>query len=135
MERELIATSPEPPEPVEPEDTTQTDENSQPGRLHPEQDLPHIFKVGDVQLISTHTKNTFYNLTERFLFIFYIHLQSIQNCLGKLDPHMELHHFKQWYLHLDKSIPPGQLLDEDLLFLVDRMIQVLGKIVKVFFFF
>lgn len=48
MERELIATSPEPPEPVEPEDTTQTDENSQPGRLHPEQDLPHIFKVGDV---------------------------------------------------------------------------------------
>lgn len=48
MERELIATSPEPPEPVEPEDTTQTDENSQPGRLHPEQDLPYIFKVGDV---------------------------------------------------------------------------------------
>ncbi|XP_008308048.2 protein NLRC3-like [Cynoglossus semilaevis] len=95
MERELIATSPEPPEPVELEDTTQTDENSQPGRLHPEQDLPHIFK-------------------------------SIQNCLGKLDPHMELHHFKQWYLHLDKSIPPEQLLDEDLLFLVDRMIQVLG---------
>ncbi|XP_034404148.1 NACHT, LRR and PYD domains-containing protein 3 [Cyclopterus lumpus] len=40
----LITNSPEPPEPVEPEDTTQTDENSQPGRLHPEQDLPHIFK-------------------------------------------------------------------------------------------
>lgn len=48
---------------------------------------------------------------------------------------MELHHFKQWYLHLDKSIPLEQLLDEDLLFLVDRMIQVLGKIVKFFFFF
>ncbi|XP_054453130.1 protein NLRC3 [Anoplopoma fimbria] len=40
----LITNSPEPPEPVEPEDTMQTDENSQPGRLHPEQDLPHIFK-------------------------------------------------------------------------------------------
>ncbi|XP_068565570.1 protein NLRC3 [Cebidichthys violaceus] len=39
----LIANSPEPPEPVEPEDTMQ-DENGQPGRLHPEQDLPHIFK-------------------------------------------------------------------------------------------
>ncbi|XP_031716376.1 protein NLRC3 [Anarrhichthys ocellatus] len=39
----LIANSPEPPEPVEPEDEMQ-DENGQPGRLHPEQDLPHIFK-------------------------------------------------------------------------------------------
>ncbi|XP_067363037.1 NLR family CARD domain-containing protein 3 isoform X2 [Channa argus] len=40
----LITNSPEPPEPLEPEDTMQIDENSQPGRLHPEQDLPHIFK-------------------------------------------------------------------------------------------
>ncbi|XP_068442028.1 NACHT, LRR and PYD domains-containing protein 6 [Clinocottus analis] len=40
----LMTHSPEPPEPVEPEDTTQPDENSQPGRLHPEQALPHIFK-------------------------------------------------------------------------------------------
>lgn len=40
----LIADSPEPPEPVELDDAMQTDENSQPGRLHPEQDLPHIFK-------------------------------------------------------------------------------------------
>ncbi|XP_033487731.2 NLR family CARD domain-containing protein 3 [Epinephelus lanceolatus] len=40
----LVADSPEPPEPVEPDDAMQTDENSQPGRLHPEQDLPHIFK-------------------------------------------------------------------------------------------
>nr|XP_040045742.1 NACHT, LRR and PYD domains-containing protein 3 [Gasterosteus aculeatus aculeatus]XP_040045750.1 NACHT, LRR and PYD domains-containing protein 3 [Gasterosteus aculeatus aculeatus] len=44
-EDEMLETnSPEPPEPVEPEDTMQVDENSQPGRLHPEQDLPHIFK-------------------------------------------------------------------------------------------
>ncbi|XP_041796673.1 NACHT, LRR and PYD domains-containing protein 6 [Chelmon rostratus] len=40
----LVTHSPEPPEPVEPDDIMQTDENSQPGRLHPEQDLPHIFK-------------------------------------------------------------------------------------------
>ncbi|XP_059187801.1 protein NLRC3 [Centropristis striata] len=39
----LIADSPEPPEPVVP-DTMLDDENSQPGRLHPEQDLPHVFK-------------------------------------------------------------------------------------------
>lgn len=41
----LITNSPE-PEPFEPEDAMQTDENGQPGRLHPEQDLPHIFRVG-----------------------------------------------------------------------------------------
>ncbi|XP_047450876.1 protein NLRC3 isoform X2 [Mugil cephalus] len=40
----LITNSPEPPEPVELDCTMQTDEYSQPGRLHPEQDLPHIFK-------------------------------------------------------------------------------------------
>lgn len=51
-EDEMLETnSPEPPEPVEPEDTMQVDENSQPGRLHPEQDLPHIFKVGASQLV------------------------------------------------------------------------------------
>ncbi|XP_056230690.1 protein NLRC3 [Seriola aureovittata] len=44
MDEVLITNSPEPPEPVEPDDAIQTDENSQPGRLHPEQDLPHIFK-------------------------------------------------------------------------------------------
>ncbi|XP_028429063.1 NLR family CARD domain-containing protein 3 [Perca flavescens] len=38
----LVADSPEPPEPVEPDD--ETDVNSQPGKLHPEQDLPHLFK-------------------------------------------------------------------------------------------
>ncbi|XP_026154997.1 protein NLRC3 [Mastacembelus armatus] len=41
----LVTNSPEPPEPVEPEDEMQADENSQPGRLHPEQDLPHIFRT------------------------------------------------------------------------------------------
>ncbi|XP_044059459.1 NACHT, LRR and PYD domains-containing protein 3 [Siniperca chuatsi] len=44
MDEVLVTHSPEPPEPVEPDDAMQTDENSQPGRLHPEQDLPHIFK-------------------------------------------------------------------------------------------
>ncbi|XP_035536400.1 NLR family CARD domain-containing protein 3-like [Morone saxatilis] len=44
MDEVLVTHSPEPPEPVEPDDTMQIDENSQPGRLHPEQDLPHIFK-------------------------------------------------------------------------------------------
>ncbi|XP_073346310.1 protein NLRC3 [Pagrus major] len=44
MDEVLVTHSPEPPEFVEPDDTMQADENSQPGRLHPEQDLPHIFK-------------------------------------------------------------------------------------------
>lgn len=39
----LVADSPEPPEPLELDDTMQTDEED---RLHPEQDLPYIFKVG-----------------------------------------------------------------------------------------
>lgn len=37
--------SPEPQEPVESEAPVQPEESSQPDRLHPEQDLPHIFKV------------------------------------------------------------------------------------------
>lgn len=37
----LVADSPEPPEPLELDDTMQTDEED---RLHPEQDLPYIFK-------------------------------------------------------------------------------------------
>ncbi|KAM3616211.1 uncharacterized protein V6R79_014335 [Siganus canaliculatus] len=40
----LVYHSPEPPEPVELDDAMLTDENNQLGRLHPEQDLPHIFK-------------------------------------------------------------------------------------------
>ncbi|XP_029373622.1 protein NLRC3-like [Echeneis naucrates] len=44
LDEPLITNSPEPPEPVEPDDWVQADDNSQPGRLHPEQDLPHIFK-------------------------------------------------------------------------------------------
>lgn len=43
-EEYLISTSPVPPEPVLPDDYMQTDDNSQPGRMHPEQDLPYIFK-------------------------------------------------------------------------------------------
>lgn len=45
MVEELVTHSPEPHEPVEPEASVQPEENGQPGRLHPEQDLPHIFKV------------------------------------------------------------------------------------------
>ncbi|MED6289818.1 hypothetical protein CHARACLAT_006870 [Characodon lateralis] len=41
----LVTCSPEPPEPLEMEGLTQADENSQPGRLDPELDLPHIFKT------------------------------------------------------------------------------------------
>uniref|UniRef100_A0A8D3BBZ2 NLR family, CARD domain containing 3-like n=1 Tax=Scophthalmus maximus TaxID=52904 RepID=A0A8D3BBZ2_SCOMX len=44
MDKVSIINSPELPEPVEPDDVMQIDENNQPGRLHPEQDLPHIFK-------------------------------------------------------------------------------------------
>lgn len=49
MDDILFANSPEPPEPVELDDAMQTDENSQPGKLHPEQNLSHIFKVGAPQ--------------------------------------------------------------------------------------
>lgn len=42
----LITNSPEPPEPIVLEEAIQMDEHGQPGRLHPEQDLPHVFKVG-----------------------------------------------------------------------------------------
>lgn len=49
MDEYLEVNSPEPPEPVESDDTLQTDTNSQPGRLHPEQDMPHVFKVGASQ--------------------------------------------------------------------------------------
>lgn len=41
----LMTCSPEPPEPLEMEGLIEADENSQPGRLDPELDLPHIFKV------------------------------------------------------------------------------------------
>lgn len=51
MDEVLLTHSPEPPEPVEPDDTMQTDANSQLGRLHPEQDLSHIFKVGASQMV------------------------------------------------------------------------------------
>lgn len=40
----LMTCSPEPPEPLEMEGLIEADENSQPGRLDPELDLPHIFK-------------------------------------------------------------------------------------------
>ncbi|XP_034557461.1 nuclear mitotic apparatus protein 1-like [Notolabrus celidotus] len=44
MDEILVNHSPEPPEPLELDDTTQMDENGQPGRLHREQDLSYIFK-------------------------------------------------------------------------------------------
>ncbi|XP_070686012.1 protein NLRC3 [Pempheris klunzingeri] len=44
MDEVLVTHSPEPPEPVEPDDAMQTDEFGQPGTLHPEQDLAHVFK-------------------------------------------------------------------------------------------
>lgn len=47
MDEYLEVNSPEPPEPVEPDDTLQTD--SQSSQLHPEQDMPHVFKVGASQ--------------------------------------------------------------------------------------
>ncbi|KAM9733249.1 NLR family CARD domain-containing protein 3 isoform 1-T2 [Menidia menidia] len=44
-DEDLICHSPEPPEPVELEDYQQASENKQPGKLHPEQDMPHVFKT------------------------------------------------------------------------------------------
>lgn len=45
MVEDLVSHSPEPQEPREPEASVQPEENSQFDRLHPEQDLSHIFKV------------------------------------------------------------------------------------------
>lgn len=45
-EEEGLINSPEPPEPLEPEEMVQTEESSQAGQLHHEQNLSHIFKVG-----------------------------------------------------------------------------------------
>lgn len=42
----VLTNSPEPPEAVEPDEMAQTDDSSRSGLLHPEQDLPHIFRVG-----------------------------------------------------------------------------------------
>lgn len=47
-EERSTVNSPEPPEPVEPDDAMLTDENRKLGTLHPEQDLPYLFKVGEV---------------------------------------------------------------------------------------
>ena len=47
-----VTNSPEPPEPVEPDETMQIDENGQPGSLHPEQEMRHVFQVGEPQLES-----------------------------------------------------------------------------------
>lgn len=41
-----LTNSPEPPEAAEPDEMAQTDDSSQSGLLHPEQGLPHIFRVG-----------------------------------------------------------------------------------------
>lgn len=41
----LITNSPEPPEPIELDYEIQMDIHGQPGRLHPEQDMPHVFKT------------------------------------------------------------------------------------------
>ncbi|XP_058490273.1 NLR family CARD domain-containing protein 3 [Solea solea] len=69
MEENLIATSPEPPEPVEPDDTTQSDENFRLGRMHPEQDLPHIFRS---------IQSALANLTEEELYFFKIGVLSFE---------------------------------------------------------
>ncbi len=57
MDDNLVTNSPVPPEFVEPDDSMQTDENGQPGRLHPEQDLPHLFKVCVSQLVCSLCKS------------------------------------------------------------------------------
>ncbi|XP_029964184.1 NACHT, LRR and PYD domains-containing protein 3 [Salarias fasciatus] len=61
----LITNSPEPPEVVVPESSEQADENGQPGTLHPENDLPHIFK--SIQsILSGLTSRQFYDFKTTF---------------------------------------------------------------------
>ncbi|KAM7399361.1 hypothetical protein PAMP_018637 [Pampus punctatissimus] len=64
MDEFLVADSPEPPEPVELDDEMQTDE-CQPGKLHPEQDLPHIFKSIQSMLTGL-TREELYHFKMRF---------------------------------------------------------------------
>ncbi|CAN9511310.1 unnamed protein product [Ophioblennius macclurei] len=61
----LIVNSPEPPEFIEPDLSTQADENGQSGRIHPENDLPHVFK--SIQsVLSSLDPQDFYNFKLSF---------------------------------------------------------------------
>ncbi|KAM8904307.1 protein NLRC3 [Spinachia spinachia] len=93
----LETNSPEPPEPVEPDDPTQAEEDSQPGRLHPEQDLPHIFK-------SIQSALTGFEADELRTFMV---------------------EFKQWEPKITKT--PPQMMEGDLLDFVDKIIEILGQ--------
>ncbi|CAK6967311.1 protein NLRC3 [Scomber scombrus] len=64
MDEVLVADSPEPPEPVEPDDAMQT-EDGQPGKLHPEQDMPFLFKTIQ-EALSVLKSEELYNFKMRF---------------------------------------------------------------------
>lgn len=61
----LIMNSPEPPEFVEPDYSTQSDENGQPGNLHPENDLRHIFE-SMVRVLSSLPEKEFHSFLGMF---------------------------------------------------------------------
>ncbi|XP_028320693.1 NLR family CARD domain-containing protein 3-like [Gouania willdenowi] len=64
-EEYLISHSPEPPEVPEQEDFLQTEENQQRGRLHPENDLPYIFK-NILKILSGLTREELYRVRLSF---------------------------------------------------------------------
>ncbi|XP_053177446.1 protein NLRC3 [Scomber japonicus] len=64
LDEVLVADSPEPPEPVEPDDAMQT-EDGQPGVLHPEQDMPFLFKTIQ-EALSVLKNDELYNFKMRF---------------------------------------------------------------------
>nr|XP_020497426.1 NACHT, LRR and PYD domains-containing protein 6-like isoform X1 [Labrus bergylta] len=97
MDEILVNHSPEPPELVEVDDTMQTDENSQLGRLHPEQDLPHIFKS---------IQDTVTDLTKEELFKFKMGIYQWQSSTS--------------------SITMTHVMEGDILDFVDRLIEILG---------
>lgn len=143
---DMVTNSPEPPENIELDDTAQNDENGQPGRLHPEQDLSHIFKVGEAQgAFCSHDSLVFIVL---FFFKFtksqyrikcnclisagqnvkplsYC-LQSIQGVLTDLTMD-ELFSFKMWLFQSQKEKSLQQVMEGDILDFVDKMLEVFGK--------
>ncbi|XP_072317930.1 protein NLRC3 [Eucyclogobius newberryi] len=60
-----LINSPEPPELIDPVDEQPMDLHGQPGRLHPEQDLPHVFK-NIQQALTDISKDEFYKFKLNF---------------------------------------------------------------------
>lgn len=123
----LLTNSPEPPEPPEPEEMVQTEGSGQAGRLHKEQDLAHIFRVGvsqprDLEKSDLQMSTGSASSHLRCVCV----LQSIQELLSKLS-NQELLKFKGCFSWRGSEMNQQQLMVDDLLDFVDKMLEVLGR--------